>query len=137
MRSALDHFEDPLRALREAYRVLKPEGSLLIGLAITEKRLQRQTNTLLDRIRVKFKGTGIVGLVRAARKQLASILDSTEFTRRDHHSFRLSHSELRDLLSIAGFVITKEHWQKPPFEFCIYLRARAAKDVKETLDALS
>ena len=35
MRSVLDHLEDPYVALKEAYRVLEPGGSLLIGLTVS------------------------------------------------------------------------------------------------------
>ena len=35
MRSVLDHLHDPYIAMKEAWRILKPEGKLLIGLSVT------------------------------------------------------------------------------------------------------
>jgi ubiquinone/menaquinone biosynthesis C-methylase UbiE len=87
MRSVVDHFADPYLALKEAYRVLKPNGRLMIGLSIVE------------------------------------LPAGTE----DDHAFRLSYNHLMDLLSLTGFAVEKERWQKPPWTYVIYLSARAAK----------
>jgi hypothetical protein len=47
--------------------------------------------------------------------------------KRDHHIFRFTHAELKDLLSATGFTVNKEHWQKPPFSYCLYMGASANK----------
>jgi ubiquinone/menaquinone biosynthesis C-methylase UbiE len=84
MRSTLDHFEDPFKALLEAYRVAKFGGNLLIGLAIMEK-----LNTQMDR---------------------------------DDHMFRLTHEQLLDLMQTTGWEIVQEHWQKKPWDYCVYIQ---------------
>ena len=64
MRSDIDHFQDPYLALKEAHRVLKPNGMLLIGASIENKEydrnkklnhLKKQINPILIVIRLKNK----------------------------------------------------------------------------------
>jgi hypothetical protein len=57
---------------------------------------------------------------------IMSIIEAPAGTE-DDHAFRLSYNQLRDLLSLTGFSIEKEHWQKPPWTYVIYLSARAVK----------
>lgn len=52
----------------------------------------------------------------------ASIIN--KFIGFDDHIFRLTLRELRELFTLTGWTITKEHWQKPPFDFCIYVSAK-------------
>jgi SAM-dependent methyltransferase len=87
MRSVVDHFADPYWAFKEAYRVLKPQGRLMIGLSIVELQAGKE----------------------------------------DDHAFRFSYDQLMDLLNSTGFGIEKEHWQKPPWTYVIYLSAKAVK----------
>ena len=50
MRSVLDHFRDPYLALKEAYRVLRRDGALLIGLAVRSRPASgRDANPRQDR----------------------------------------------------------------------------------------
>jgi ubiquinone/menaquinone biosynthesis C-methylase UbiE len=127
MRSVMDHFEDPYRAVKEAYRVLKPDGHLMIGLTIMERFVPPRLG-LSTRLKLKYEQEGAAGVLRALGGKVSAALgrpgDSGE---KDHHIFRFSHAELRDLLSAAGFAIEKEHWQKPPFNYCLYLAASARK----------
>ena len=83
MRSTLDHFEDPFKAVLEAYRVSKPGGRLMIGLSIIEKLGLETTN--------------------------------------DEHVFRFTYSQILDLMKSTGWSVEKEHWQKPPYGFCLYI----------------
>ncbi len=124
MRSVVDHFVDPYNAFKEAYRVLKPYGKLMIGLAIIEKRNKEVNDSLLARIRLKIKKEGIFAAFKAISNRITGC-----FKRKKNggHTFHFKYKELIDLLSITGFEIEKEHWQKPPFSYCIYLSATPAK----------
>jgi SAM-dependent methyltransferase len=124
MRSVIDHFEDPYKALKEAYRVLRPNGNLLVGLAIIEKK---KVLSFPTRVRLKLEREGVVGLLKGVISRLAGFLRVQGVEKKDHHIFRFTHAELKDLLSTIGFTVNKEHWQKPPFSYCIYLRASATK----------
>lgn len=126
MRSVVDHFEDPFKAFKEAYRVLKPNGNLMIGLAIMEMITQLEAKTPTHAMgMLKQKIKGLIRLAQAVRETFSK----TEIAE-DHHIFRLSHVELRDLLLVTGFTINKEHWQKPPFNYVIYLNASVDKNIQ-------
>jgi SAM-dependent methyltransferase len=127
MRSVIDHFEDPFFAFKEAYRVLKPNGRLMIGLAIMEK-LSHARMPLLTRVKLKLERDGITGMMNAIKIRARRFVGSKGMDREeDHHIFHFRQEELKDLLSVTGFKVNKEHWQKPPFSFCIYLSASANK----------
>jgi SAM-dependent methyltransferase len=59
MRSVVDHFEDPFKALKEAYRVLRPNGKILIVLTIMENI----SHTPTARIKLKLEREGMIGLL--------------------------------------------------------------------------
>jgi SAM-dependent methyltransferase len=128
MRSVVDHFEDPFKALKEAYRVLRPNGKLLIGLAIVEKLGQLPAGLpFLTKVRSKLERHGVIGLLKSAQWRFSGFFRGQGVGGKDHHQFHFTEAELRDLLSATGFVRDKEHWQKPPWNFCIYLSASANK----------
>jgi len=106
MRSCLDHFIDPYMALREGFRVLKNNGELIIGLSIMEK---------LEELNVVGKSNINMIII-----QIMNLFIKND----DHHIFRFTRSNLQDLLGEIGFYITKEHWQKPPFNYCLYITAK-------------
>jgi SAM-dependent methyltransferase len=123
MRSVLDHFQDPYFAIKEAYRVLKVGGHLLVGLNVGDSCYSHATNdghcrpktvSLLRRLRNKIEREGITGLVLAIKGRIRNI---------DDHMFHWEHKNLIDLLSSTRFHISKEHWQKPPLNMCIYVSA--------------
>lgn len=126
MRSALDHFQDPYLALKEAYRVLKPEGTLLIGSVVyggkSSLKAKGRNNflqLLVSRAACKLQIDGV--------KSLATIMIKRIISRgrySDRHAFHWSYEDLIDLLNISKFVVVKEHWQKPPFTMCLYMRAK-------------
>jgi SAM-dependent methyltransferase len=121
MRSVVDHFSDPFLAFKEAYRVLRPAGYLMIGLAIVERITRehsRKERNLVQRAVKKLK----------RGKEYSFKTDSKVFGgAHDDHIFRFTYQELLDLLSVTGFQVKKEHWQKPPYSFSIYLTARKKK----------
>jgi ubiquinone/menaquinone biosynthesis C-methylase UbiE len=124
MRYVVDHFENPFMAFKEAYRVLKPQGNLMIGLAIMEKTGK---STVLLKIKSKIEREGIASFLKAVQKRICDVINKKTKICGDHHLFRLSVEQLRDISSVTGFTVTKEHWQKPPYNCCIYLTARPKK----------
>jgi SAM-dependent methyltransferase len=128
MRSVLDHLQDPYLALKEAYRVLKAGGTLLIGLTVRGGKSSLKVDndasvvsrSFLVRVTRTIRRAGLKGLTRA----VVARMRRTE-KRTDDHTFHWNYEDLIDLLYITSFDIVKEHWQKPPFTMCIYLSAIA------------
>lgn len=126
MRSVLDHFQDPYLALKEAYRVLKLGGVLLIGSTVYNGKSSLRTKNsdialqnLASKIFHKIKEEGLKWIVGALIKKI--------FLRKkwaDPHIFRWRYEDLTDLLRATKFMIVKEHWQKPPFTMCVYVGAK-------------
>lgn len=123
MRSVLDHLWDPYLAIKEAYRVLHRDGSLLVGLTVRggagAEMQGRKQATLPAQILKKIGREGVRGVARAARARLTSRLGE----HRDH-TFHWSYDDVVDLLDRCGLAVAKEHWQKPPYSTCVYLLAR-------------
>ena len=122
MRSVLD----PYLALKEAYRVLKLGGVLLIGSTVYNGKSSLRTKNsdialqnLASKIFHKIKEEGLKWIVGALIKKI--------FLRKkwaDPHIFRWRYEDLTDLLRATKFMIVKEHWQKPPFTMCVYVGAK-------------
>lgn len=133
MRSVLDHFQDPYLALKEAYRVLKPNGKLLIGLTVRggSSSLKKgdnvcsYTGSLIPKISRKIQREGFSSLMKAVLTRIGKRRKELDNQKKpDDHMFRWIYEDLIDLLQITKFNIVKEHWQKPPFSMCIYLSAK-------------
>jgi ubiquinone/menaquinone biosynthesis C-methylase UbiE len=140
MRSVIDHFEDPFRAFVEAFRCCRTGGTLLIGLAIMERLHERQKLLAkqeklspLRKVETKFRKDGLSGVAAAVMRTIGAkkSLEPDDGLQGDH-IFRLTHSELLDLLERTGWRITKEHWQKAPYDHCIYASATAKELSKVT-----
>jgi SAM-dependent methyltransferase len=43
---------------------------------------------------------------------------------KDDHLFRLTQANLKDLLGRTNWRVCKEHWVKPPYQYCLYLSAQ-------------
>lgn len=133
MRSVLDHFENPFLALNEAYRVLKTGGKILMGHSVwggKSKFTLEQLNTkppkvtVTDRIVNRFKADGMGGLLKAVKNNIGGLQEAKqEKTHADHHTFCWTYDNTIDLLKRTGFKIEKEHWQKAPYDMCIYVSA--------------
>ncbi len=129
MRSVVDHFEDPFLAFKEAYRVLKPGGRLLVGLAILERLNAVQRGSLVARAANKLRTDGLRSVLGAALRKSAASVGIQLRNPDDHHIFHFSYDQLVDLLAAVGFHTDKVHWQRPPFDFCLYLSASVRKPV--------
>jgi SAM-dependent methyltransferase len=117
MRSVLDHFQDPYLALREAYRVLVEGGEMLVGLSVEGRRLSMSgilhgKRLMVLRFYEKLKREGL-----QVTKRIPKVISGRD------HMFHWKYSDLIDLLGKTKFRIIKEHWQKPPFDMCIYILA--------------
>lgn len=92
MRSMLDHVQSPDLALIEARRVLKPGGSLLIGLSVEGGRPGAK-KTLEKRL---------WSLLRAGRELIKP---------HDHHVWHATYPELVRLVELNGFTFEESWWQ--------------------------
>jgi len=122
MRSVVDHFADPYLAFTEARRCCKPGGRLLVGTALPEKK--EQAFTVWRRAKEKIKREGLWGLIKTPFRRLSPRY-------KDPHIFHLTREHLLDLLEQTGWRVTKQHWPKPPFEFCLYVSAEPAETMAE------
>lgn len=114
LRSVLDHFSEPELALKEAGRVLKTDGKLLIGVSIKKGEW--------------LKGIPKKPLWVRILKKISTLFYSKPKSNgfrvgENDHTFEWSYEELKALLKKCGFVILKEHRQKAPYSYCIYLSA--------------
>jgi ubiquinone/menaquinone biosynthesis C-methylase UbiE len=108
MRSVVDHFENPYFAFIEAFRCCRPGGKLLVGLTIEDK-IPESLSHLSKFKQLPFHARSLV----------------SRFVHLDHHMNRLTISQLHDLYRNTGWIVVKEHWQKPPYNYCIYSCAEA------------
>ncbi|MBE9467752.1 MAG: class I SAM-dependent methyltransferase [Bacteroidetes bacterium] len=103
MRSVIDHFLNPEFALNEAYRVLRKDGILIVGLYVTGGK------------------SGKIGLKKQIKNLIISVLP---FLKRDHHIWHPTYNKLVKLISNRGFKIIKTHWQKGYNDTVCYLECK-------------
>ena len=106
MRSVLDHFLNPELAVREAFRVLKNGGSIVIGLY------------------VKGGKSGRVDMRTYLKEMAREMLVAVGVNRvRDHHMWHPTYKELCQLITTAGFCVERTHWQKSEQDRVCYIQA--------------
>ncbi|MBK8932214.1 MAG: class I SAM-dependent methyltransferase [Chloroflexi bacterium] len=106
MRSVIDHFLSPELALNEAYRVLRKDGILIVGLFVYGGK------------------TGRIDKVTSTRKFIRETLVAAGMKRlKDYHVWHPTYNELTNLVSDCGFEIEKVHWQKGYNDTVCYIRA--------------
>jgi SAM-dependent methyltransferase len=112
MRSVIDHFINPLLALMEAARVLRPGGQLIVGIS------------------VEGGSTGIPSAKERLREIARSILVGIGMERfRDHHIWHPTFPALKDLIIRAGFSLGKVHWQASEGGRVVYVQAHKPSHV--------
>ena len=91
--------------------------------------------SIMSRVYGKLQRDGIVGFTQAVAQRVAGhnpaprevpapvTIETAEPIEEDKHLFHWKELELIDLLRAAKFTISKTHWQKAPFDMCIYLSA--------------
>jgi SAM-dependent methyltransferase len=106
IRSVLDHLFNPETALREAYRVLRRPGRLVVGLDVLGGRHGRRP------LRRALKEAIRSALVRLGINSVA-----------DHHLWHPTYTELCELIVECGFVVADTHWQSGTDEQVCYVLA--------------
>ncbi len=115
MRGCLDHFQAPHIALKEAYRVLKPGGTLVVGLAL-EGAYQMETGDLGGEAHPLLRDAYKAGVAKL--KQYPKLFSAMSGVKarltghEDHHIFHPTYEGLMGLLSNAAFAVHTEVWQK-------------------------
>ena len=107
MRSMLDHLQVPDLALLEANRVLKKNGSLLIGMSVEGGR------------------SGTKPIVQRVKESLKMSLDFVGIDRfGDHHMQHPTYENLVKMIEDAGLIIEDIYWQPKYVDQVVYIRAR-------------
>ena len=106
MRSVVDHFRDPELAFNEAYRTLKSNGTLVIGLYVLGGK------------------HGKVNLKQQGKETIKHLLDRLHIREDgDHHIWHPTYDELTNLIESCGFDIDTVHWQKGTNDSTCYIKA--------------
>jgi len=94
MRSMLDHVQVPDLALKEVYRVLKPDGKVLVGLYVEGGKSGRKP------------------LMRFIKDVIRESLGWFRINRfKDYHTWHPSYVNLLKLLTDNGFEVQDSYWQ--------------------------
>lgn len=106
MRSVIDHLRDPEVALKEAFRVMAPDGQLVIGTYCRGGKSGRES----------FK--------QKSKDTVKETLCHLGFRRwKDFHIWHPTYDELTRLLIDCGFTLIKTHWQSGTNDKVCYVKA--------------
>jgi SAM-dependent methyltransferase len=115
MRSCLDHFANPKLALMEAFRVLRRDGRLVVGISLEGS--------------YKKGLAGLKGIVKRMASKSPALRHAVELVRHDHHMFHPTRETLGELIECNGFRIEKEVWQQA-YHNVIYLQAARLEELQ-------
>jgi SAM-dependent methyltransferase len=115
MRSCIDHFANPNLALMEAFRVLRPEGRLVVGISLEGSYRKDQV--------------GLKGFVKRMASTSPALRQMMDIVKHDHHMFHPTRDSLSELIKRNGFKIEKEVWQKA-YHNVIYLQAERLEQLQ-------
>jgi SAM-dependent methyltransferase len=106
MRSMLDHVQIPDLAIREAQRVLRQGGFLLVGLYVEGGK------------------SGVISLERRTKDLIKSALSLAGIDRwKDHHTWHPTYRNLIKLITDNGFEILDTFWQPSWHDTVCYVKA--------------
>lgn len=109
MRSMLDHVQVPDLALMEAHRVLRPDGSLLVGMYVEGGR------------------TGKKAPVRLLKDSVKEMLEALGIDRyKDFHTWHPTYANLLKLIESNGFRVFDVFWQPHWNDQVVYVQAKKA-----------
>ena len=127
MRACLDHFTAPHLALMEAYRVIRAEGSLVVGLAL-EGAYQKE-NCDWEGLGTQTGARGLlrsgIGVLKEHPKlfNLASRAKAVVTREHDHHIFHPTYDAVHGLIRSCGFEVRQEVWPEA-YHNVVFLGAR-------------
>ena len=107
MRSMLDHVQVPDLSLKEAHRVLRKDGKVLIGMSIEGGRDGKR--------RIKE-------ISRDLAKLLLSTVGLTQY--KDHHTWHPTLKNLSKLITENGFFIEDVYWQPHWKDRVVYIQGK-------------
>ncbi len=133
-----------LAILEKIKNVVKDDGpKTFVNENVSTLQPVAQTNVpSLKRVYLKWKNGGWGGLYRAALERIFPVTTTSSppepepqieeiVETHDDHMYRLTHLQLIDLMEKTRWRVTKQHWQKPPYYYCIYAMGEAQPPQKD------
>jgi SAM-dependent methyltransferase len=107
MRSMLDHVQIPDLVLMEAHRVLRPDGSLLVGLYVEGGKSGKKP---------------LVRLLKDAARQALELIGVEKY--KDFHMWHPRYAQLLKLIGDNGFRVRDAYWQPHWKDQVVYVSAQ-------------